>query len=200
MTKSNKSELFFCKIFQLCTPLKKSWKIRSLELFSGLELLRSPHLLLLKTPVVRFGKQLSIPSPPVLFPKKTLQEATFPTLGSEWKLLFPKVPPKDTIYPGVPFHASTGQLFTQRPQWLHFCASSSILPSTIFSASCLQAFTHTPQEIQSSSLYSMFMPPLIPTSFSSAFRQLFWHPVTPNLNLCGSSRPKYLSSSSFASV
>ena len=49
----------------------------------GLDLLRSPHLLLLKTPVVRFGKQLSIPSPPVLFPKKTLQEATFPTLGSE---------------------------------------------------------------------------------------------------------------------
>ena len=27
----------------------------------------------------------------------------------------------------------------------------------------------------------------------SAFKQLFWHPVTPNLNLWGSSLPKYLS-------
>ena len=40
--------------------------------------------------------------------------------------------------------------------------------------------------------------PLIPTSFSSALRQLFWHPVTPNLNLCGSSLAKYLSSNFLA--
>ena len=49
-----------------------------------------------------------------------------------------------------------------------------------------------------SSTQSGLIPPLIPISFSSALRQLFWQPVRPNLNLCGNSIAKNLSLISFA--
>ncbi len=102
-----------------------------------------------------------------------------------YRYYFRKFRQKIQYIPEFLSHASTGQLFTQRPQWLH-----SLRIQLYFTVHHLQCFLATgfhtpPQEIQSSSLYSMFIPPLIPTSFSSAFRQLFWHPVTPNLNLWG---------------
>ena len=53
-----------------------------------------------------------------------------------------------------------------------------------------QVFSQIPQLMQAASSHSTMDAPLIPTSFSSAFKQLFWHPVTPNLNLCGSSLAK----------
>lgn len=60
-------------------------------------------------------------------------------------------------------------------------------PSTVLIASTRQVFSQIPQLMQAASSHSTMDAPLIPTSFSSAFKQLFWHPVTPNLNLCGSS-------------
>ena len=84
------------------------------------------------------------------------------------------------------------------PQELRLEARTSLADKEL--APSRQAFTQTPHWIHFSSCHATLIPPLIPTSFSSAFKQLFWHPVTPNLNLCGSSRPKYLSSSSSASA
>lgn len=83
MTKSNKSALFFCRIFSALHSIEKVVKNKIIRTIFGAGLIAIASSLLLKTPVVRFGKQLSIPSPPVWFPKKTLPEAIFPTLGSE---------------------------------------------------------------------------------------------------------------------
>lgn len=49
----------------------------------------------------------------------------------------------------------------------------------------LQTLEQMPQWMQASGFRWTFLPPLMPRSFSSALRQLFWQPVTPNLNLPG---------------